>query len=55
MTTWAMEELSGACPDWAGTQAVYRFFDQASDGNRSLGWQDILDPHIAQTEARLVG
>ena len=45
--------IPGACPDWAETQAVYRFFDQASDGKRSLGWQDILDPHIAQTEARM--
>ena len=45
--------IPGACPDWAETQAVYRFFDQASDDKRSLGWQDILDPHIAQTEARM--
>ena len=44
--------IPGACSDWAETQAVYRFFDQASDDKRSLGWQDILDPHIAQTEAR---
>ena len=45
--------IPGACPDWAETQAAYRFFDQASDGKRSLGWQDILEPHIAQTEARM--
>ena len=45
--------IPGACSDWAETQAVYRFFDQASDDKRSLGWQDILDPHIAQTEARM--
>ena len=45
--------IPGACPDCAETQAVYRFFDQASDGKRSLGWQDILGPHIAQTEARM--
>ena len=45
--------IPGACPDWAETQGVYRFFDQASDGKRSLGWQDILDPHIVQTEARM--
>ena len=43
----------GAGPDWAETQAAYRFFDQASAGKRSLGWQSILDPHIAQTEARM--
>ena len=45
--------IPGACPDWGETQAVYRFFDQASDNKRSLGWQDILDPHITQTEARM--
>ena len=45
--------IPGACPDWAETQAVYRFFDQASDSKRSLGWQAILDPHIARTEARM--
>jgi hypothetical protein len=82
MTTWAMEEFSGAklgdgrlnlrliklatrfadkptasipgaCPDLAETQGAYRFFDQANDDKRALGWQDILDPHIAQTEARM--
>ena len=45
--------IPGACADWAETQAVYRFFDQASADKRALGWQDILDPHIAQTEARM--
>lgn len=45
--------IPGACPDWAETQTVYRFFDQASDGKRSLDWQDILDPHITQTESRM--
>ena len=45
--------LPGACPDWAETQAVYRFFDQASHEKRPMGWQDILDPHITQTEARM--
>ena len=45
--------IPGACLDWAETQAVYRFFDQASDDKRSLGWQDILDPHLTQTEARM--
>jgi hypothetical protein len=32
---------------------VYRFFDQASSAKRALGWQDILDPHIARSEARM--
>jgi len=45
--------IPGACPDLAETQGAYRFFDQANDDKRSLGWQDILDPHIAQTEARM--
>lgn len=45
--------IPGACADWAETQGVYRFFDQAKDDKRSLGWQDILAPHIAQTEARM--
>lgn len=45
--------IPGACPDWAKTQAVYRFFDQASDSRCSLGCQAILDPHIARTEVRM--
>ena len=45
--------IPGACPDLAETQGAYRFFDQANEDKRSLGWQDILDPHIAQTEARM--
>jgi hypothetical protein len=45
--------IPGACLDWAETQAAYRFFDQASADKRALGWQDILDPPIAQTEARM--
>ena len=45
--------IPGACPDWSETQAVYRFFDQASTAKRALGWQDILDPHIARSEARM--
>ena len=32
---------------------VYRFFDQASSAKRVLGWQDILDPHIVQSAARM--
>jgi hypothetical protein len=45
--------IPGACGDWAETQAVYRFLDQAKDDKRGVGWQDILGPHIAQTEARM--
>lgn len=45
--------IPGACPDWSETQAVYRFFDQANNPNRPLGWQDILQPHIDCTEARM--
>jgi hypothetical protein len=45
--------IPGACADWSETQAVYRFFDQASSTKRTLGWQDILDPHIARSEARM--
>lgn len=45
--------IPGACSDWAETQAFYRFFDQANGDKRGLGWQDILAPHIAQTEARM--
>ncbi|MBK5915413.1 IS4 family transposase [Rhodocyclus purpureus] len=45
--------IPGACNDWAETQGVYRFFDQASEDKRGLGWQTVMAPHIAQTEARM--
>ncbi len=45
--------IPGACGDWAETQAAYRFFDQSRESKRALGWQDILAPHMAQTEARM--
>lgn len=45
--------IPGACPDWSETQAVYRFFDQANNPKRPLGRQDILQPHIDRTEARM--
>lgn len=45
--------IPGACGDWAETQAAYRFFEQSSDKKRKLGWEDILAPHIASTEARM--
>jgi hypothetical protein len=43
--------IPGACAGWAETQAAYRFFDQASDKKQSLGWEDILAPHMACTLA----
>ena len=45
--------IPGACEDWSETQAAYRFFEQTSDQKRQLGWQDILAPHMACTEARM--
>lgn len=45
--------IPGACPDWAETQGVYRFLNQACKDENGLGWEDILAPHIAQTEARM--
>jgi hypothetical protein len=45
--------IPGACSGWAETQAAYRFFDQASDKKQSLGWEDILAPHMACTLARV--
>ena len=45
--------IPGACGDWTETQAAYRFFEQARESKRTLGWQDILAPHMAQTEARM--
>lgn len=45
--------IPGACGDWSETQAAYRFFEQSSDQKRALGWQAILAPHMACTEARM--
>jgi hypothetical protein len=45
--------IPGACPDWSETQAVYRFFDQANNAKRPLGWETILTPHMERTEARM--
>lgn len=45
--------LPGACPDGAETQATYRFFDQAREEKQGLGWEDLLGPHIACTQARM--
>ena len=47
--------IPGACPDWAETQAVYRFFGQASDKKRPMGWQDILDPVNGCRTPSLIG
>lgn len=40
--------IPGACADWAETKAVYRFFSQ-----KKIGWEQILTPHFAATEARM--
>lgn len=45
--------IPGACADWAETQAAYRFFEQSSAQKRGLDWQEILTPHIEQTQARM--
>ena len=45
--------IPGACPDWSETQGVYRFFDQAHNEKRPLGWETILAPHMERTEARM--
>ena len=45
--------IPGACPDWADTHAVCRSFDQAGSAKCALGWQDIHDPRIARSEARV--
>lgn len=45
--------IPGACADWGETQAAYRFFDQSSDRKQALGWEDILAPHMTQTEVRM--
>ena len=37
-----------ACNGWAETLAAYRFFD-----NDGVDWRDILEPHWAQTQARM--
>ena len=45
--------IPGACSGWAETQAVYRFFDQASEKKQDLGWEDILTPHMDRTIVRM--
>lgn len=45
--------IPGACNGRAETQGAYRLFDQARAEKRGLGWQDVLAPHMARTEARM--
>jgi hypothetical protein len=45
--------IPGACNGRAETQGVYRLFDQARAEKRGLGWEDVLAPHMARTEARM--
>ena len=37
----------------AETKAAYRFFDQANEDQRDLGWEAILQPHLASTAVRM--
>lgn len=45
--------IPGACGGAAETKAAYRFFDQANEGQRELGWEAILRPHMDSTTARM--
>ena len=45
--------IPGACNGRTETQAAYRFFDQARADKRGLGWESVLAPHMARTEARM--
>lgn len=42
-----------ACAGWSETQATYRFFDQANNPKRPLGWETLLAPHMECTAARM--
>ena len=42
-----------ACAGRTETQAAYRFFDQARADKRGMGWESVLAPHMARTEARM--
>ena len=48
-----LASIPGACSGWAETQAAYRFFDQAGEEKQSLGWEDILTPHMECAIARM--
>lgn len=45
--------IPGACGGAAETKAAYRFFDQANEDQRELGWEAILQPHRVSTVARM--
>ena len=45
--------IPGACNGHAETQGAYRLFDQARSDKRGLGWESVLAPHMARTEARM--
>lgn len=45
--------IPGACNGHAETQDAYRFLDQAHPAKRNLGWERVLAPHMARTEARM--
>ena len=43
-----MASIPAACGGWAETQAAYRLL-----GNDDIGWEDLLDPHVACTMQRM--
>lgn len=43
-----MASIPGACGGWAETQAAYRLL-----GNDDIGWEDLLEPHVACTMQRM--
>jgi len=45
--------IPGACGGAAETKAADRFFDQANEDQRELGWEAILQPHMQSTMARM--
>lgn len=45
--------IPGACADWSETAATYRFFEQANNAKRPLGWESIMAPHMDSTAARM--
>lgn len=45
--------IPGACSGRTETQGAYRLFDQARADKRGLGWEAVLAPHMARTEARV--
>lgn len=43
-----MASIPAACGGWAETQAAYRLL-----GNDDIGWEDLLEPHVACTMQRM--